>query len=228
MRIRHSVASLAIAAALLSTAVSGCGSSSGNGVQSKSPEAIVSAATQALKGVRTVHVSGSTTSSGTAVKLNLDLVSGKGGRGELTQNGLSFQIITISGQVYINGSDGFWRHFGGEGAVQLFHGKWLKAPATGELASVAKLTSLQQLFSELLASHGTLKKGGTTSIDGQKVVAVTDTTQGGTLYVATTGKAYPIEVSKTGKEGGTVMFDRYNESVSLSPPANPVDISQLR
>jgi hypothetical protein len=228
VRIRHNVASLAIVAVALSIAVSGCGGSSGNGVQSKSPEAIVSAASQALTGVRSVHVSGSTMSSGTPVKLNLSLVAGKGGRGEITQNGLSFQIISTSGQVYINGSDGFWRHFGGDAAVQLFRGKWLKAPASGELASVAELTNLQQLFSKLLSTHGALKKGETTSVDGQKVVAVDDITQGGTLYVATTGKPYPIEVSKSGKEGGTVTFDRYNEPVSLSPPANPVDISQLR
>lgn len=229
MRIRHSVASIAIAAALLSTALSGCGgaSASGNGVQSKSPEAIVSAATRALKGVRSVHVFGSTTSSGKPIKLNLLLVSGKGGRGEITQNGLSFQVISTAGQVYINGSDGFWRHFGGNAAVQLFHGKWLKAPATGELESVAQLTDLQQLFAKLLSSHGTLKKGQATTVNGQKAIAVEDTTQGGTLYVATTGSAYPIEVSNTGSEGGTLNFDRYNEPVSLSPPANPVDISQL-
>jgi hypothetical protein len=229
VRIRHSIASIAVAAGLLSVALSGCGSSSsGNGVQSKSPEAIVSAATQALKGVRSVHVYGSTTTSGKPIKLNLLLVSGKGGRGEITQNGLSFQVISTAGQVYINGSDGFWRHFGGEAAVQLFHGKWLKAPATGELASVADLTNLQQLFGKLLSSHGTLKKGASTTVNGQKVIALEDATQGGTLYVATTGSAYPIEVTKTtGSEGGTLNFDRYNESVSLSAPANAVNISQL-
>lgn len=232
MRVRHSVASIAVAAVLLSTALSACGgsssgSASGNGVQSKSPEAIVSAAAQALQGVRSVHVFGSTTTSGKPIKLNLLLVSGKGGRGEITQNGLSFQIISTPGQVYINGSDGFWRHFGGNAAVQLFHGKWLKAPATGELESVAQLTNLQQLFAKLLASHGTLKKGQATTVNGQKAIAVEDTTHGGTLYVATTGSAYPIEVSNTGSEGGTLTFDRYNEPVSLTPPPNPVDITQL-
>ena len=228
MRIRDSVASLPIAAVLLCTAVSGCGSASANGVQSKSPEAIVSAATQALKGVRSVHVYGSTTSSGMPVKLDLLLVSGKGGRGEITQNGLSFQIITTPGHVYINGSDSFWRHFGGNAAVQLFHGKWLKAPASGELGSVAELTNLQQLFAKLLSSHGKLTKGATTTVNAQKVIAVRDITHGGTIYIATTGKAYPIELSKTGSEGASLMFDHYNEPVSLSPPANAVDITQLR
>ncbi len=227
MRIRGSVASLPIAAVLLCTAIAGCGGSSANGVQSESPEAIVSAAAQALKGVRSVHVYGTTTSSGMPVKLDLTLVTGKGGRGEITQNGLSFQIITTPGVVYINGSDGFWRHFGGSAAVQLFHGKWLKAPASGELGSVAELTNLQQLFAKLLSSHGKLRKAGTTSVNAQKVIAVEDVTQGGTLYVATTGKAYPVELSKTGSEGGRLNFDRYNEPVSLSPPANAVDISQL-
>lgn len=231
MRIRYSVPSLAVAAVVSCTALAGCGGSSGsassNGVQSKSPEAILSAASEALKGVHSVHVSGTTTSSGTPIRLNLSLLAGKGGRGEITENGLSFRLITTPKQVYINGSDNFWRHFGGNAAVQLFHGKWLKAPPTGELGSVAALTSLQTLFGKLLSTHGKLAKGQTSTVNGQKVVALTDTTKGGTLYVATTGKAYPVELSKTGSEGGTLIFDRYNEPVSLSAPANAVDISQL-
>jgi hypothetical protein len=146
----------------------------------------------------------------------------------MSENGLSFRIIVLKQVVYINGSDSFWRHFGGNAAVQLFHGKWLRAPATGQLGSVAVLTDLRGLFNKLLSTHGALAKGGTSTINGQKVVAVKDTTRGGTVYVATTGKPYPIEVLKAGALGGHVLFDRYNEGVSLSAPANSIDISKLR
>jgi hypothetical protein len=33
---------------------------------------------------------------------------------------------------------------------------------------------------------------------------------------------------KGGSGGGTVTFDRWNESVSITPPANAIDIAQLR
>ena len=71
------------------------------------------------------------------------------------------------------------------------------------------------------------RKGAITTVNGHKVIAVNDTTKGGTLHVATTGKPYPIEVQKKGSEGGRIAFDHYNEPVSLSAPANAVDLSQL-
>jgi hypothetical protein len=217
---------LAVCAGLLG--VAGCGGSSDNGVSAKSPDQIVSAAQNAVSGVKSVHVSGTVTSNGTPITLNLQLAAGKGGGGQMSEGGLSFTIIKVNQTVYMNGSDAFWRRVGGTAAVQLFHGKWLKAPATGQFASLAALTDVQTLFSKLLSNHGTLAKGGTSTINGQKVVAVHDTTMGGTLYVATTGPAYPIEISKTGAQGGRIVFDRYNQPVSLSAPANAIDVSKLK
>jgi hypothetical protein len=213
-------------------AISACGGSSspsGNGIASKSPDAIVSTATSAIDGVSSVHVSGSVVSGGTPISLDLSLVSGKGARGSMSENGLGFQLIGVGQYVYINGSPAFWSHFGGAAAAQLFQGKWLKAPATtGNFASLSSLTNLHQLLRGLLSSHGTLSKGATTTVNGQKVVPVKDTSQGGTLYVATTGKPYPLEILKTGAAGGHITFDRFNQSVSLTAPAHSIDISQLK
>jgi hypothetical protein len=218
----------AVSVSLLALAMAGCGGSSDNGVASKSPDEIVNASSNAVNGVKSVHVSGTVTSQGQPITLDLGLVAGKGGGGQMSQNGLSFKIIDLGGEVYLNGSDAFWRHVGGNAAAQLFHGKWLRAPATGQFASLASLTDLHTLFSKLLSNHGTLAKGATSTIAGQKVVAVNDTTKGGTLYVATTGKPYPIEISKAGSNGGRILFDRYNASVSLTAPANSIDVSKLR
>jgi hypothetical protein len=216
---------------LVAFALAACGSSGGsssNGVASKSPDEIVSAATSAVKSVNSVHVSGTVLSNGQHVSLDLNLVNGKGGKGSMAQNGLGFQIVAIGSEVYINGSQAFWRTFGGAAAAQLLSGKWLKAPATGQLSSLATLTDVQKLFNQLLSSHGTLAKGKTTTIRGQPAIAVTDTTNGGTLYVATTGPAYPLQISKTGSSGGQISFDRFNQPVVLTPPAHSIDISQLK
>jgi hypothetical protein len=94
-------------------------------------------------------------------------------------------------------------------------------------APVARLTDVQSLYSAVLAGHGKLAKGGRSTVAGQKVIAVNDTTMGGTLYVATTGKPYPIEIAKTGPAGGRVVFDRYNQPVSLSAPADAIDLTKL-
>lgn len=220
------VASLVVSASLVAC-IAGCGGASNNGIAAKSPDAIVSAARNAIGSVKSVHVSGSIVNGGSRIALNLKLAARKGGSGRLSVNGLSFQIIVMKQVVYLSGSDSFWRHFGGSAAAQLFHGKWLRAPATGRLASLAALTDLQALFGTALSIHGTLAKGGTSTVGAQKVVAVHDTTRGGTLYVATTGRPYPIEISNTAR-GARVIFDRYNQPVSVSAPANSIDISKLR
>lgn len=135
--------------------------------------------------------------------------------------------LSVFRVVYINGSQAFWRHYGGVLAALLLHGNCLKAPASGQFAPLALVSNPRELFSALLSNHGTLAKGARTVVNGQNVVAVNDTTKGGTLYVATTGNPYPIEVVKSGLQGGRILFDRFNESVSLTAPANAIDISQL-
>jgi len=209
-------------------AISACGGSSGNGVASKSPDAIVAAATSAVDSAKSLHVAGSIVSGGSPIMLDLNLVANRGGRGQMSENGLSFRIADLDQVAYINGSPGFWRHFGGSTAAQLLQGKWLKAPASGSFASFAELTDQRRLVNSLLSGHGTLTKGATSTRDGQQVVAVKDTSKGGTLYVATTGKPYPIEIMKSGAQGGRIVFDRFNESVSLAAPPHALDISKLQ
>lgn len=228
MRRRLGPAALSALLALALAACGGSGGGSSNGIASKSPDQIVAATRSAVAKVSSVHVAGTVASSGTKVALDLNLVNGKGGKGSMTQNGLGFQIVAVGPEVYINGSTAFWRATAGAAAAQLLSGKWLKAPATGQLASLATLTNVQKLFNQLLSSHGKLAKGKTTTVQGQKVIGVTDTTNGGTLYVAATGTAYPIEISKTGSDGGQIVFDKFNQPVSLTPPAHAVDISNLQ
>ncbi len=226
---RSRIAICAACAFAVAGVVSACGGSSDNGVAAKGAGAIVSASGAAMNGVKSVHISGSLRSAGMPITLDLDLVAGRGATGSMSENGLSFRLVAIGNVVYINGSDAFWAHFGGTAAPQLFKGKWLKASATGsDFSSLGSLTNLHLLVTKLLVSHGKLAKGGTSTVDGQKVVAVNDVTGGGTLYVATTGKPYPIELLKTGTQGGHITFDRFNESVSLSAPANAIDLSQLK
>lgn len=182
----------------------------------------------AAMSAKTAHVAGSVPSSGSRITLDLNLVTGMGGRGSMTTKGLSFQVMSVGDEVYINGSIAFWQKFAGNVAAPLLWGKWIKAPARGQLATLAALTDLQKLFGQLLSSHGRLVKGSVTTVHGQPVITVKDTTSGGILYVASTGRPYPIEVVKNGSGGGQLTFDRFNQPVTLRPPSNAIDISQLQ
>jgi hypothetical protein len=214
---------------LIAALITGCGSSSeGNGVAQKTPGEIVAGAKVLADTASSVHVSGSVVSGGSPITLNLYLLAGKGGRGRLAENGLSFELIQIHGNVFIKGSQAFYRHIAGAAAAQLLQGRWLKAPAsTGNLASLASLTDLRQLMDTTLAAHGALVKGARTTVNGRSVIAVRDTSQGGTLYVATRGPPYPIAVTRSGAGAGTVVFDHWNSPVSVTAPLNMIDIAQL-
>jgi hypothetical protein len=218
-------------AALLCLAIgllSACGGASDNGVASKSPDGIFSAATNAVDGAKTVHVAGSGVDSGTPVGVDLELVAGKGASGNISEGGLSFQLIEVGQLLYLKGSPSFWRHYGGAAAAQLLQGKWLEAPANnGDFASLSSLTNIRSLFSSL-SNHGTLVKGKTSTVSGRKVVAITDAQKGGTMYVATTGKPYPIEIVKAGSGGGHFTFDRYDQPVALSAPSSAINLQQLQ
>lgn len=218
--------------ALVPAAVAGCGgssSSSGNGVASKSATEIVNEAKTAADGASSVHVSGSVKSAGAPVTLDLNLQSGKGGKGEISQGGYTFKLILVGETAYISGSSAFYKHLGGSAAASLLAGKWLKVPVnTGEFASFSSLTNMRKLLDTTLSSHGSLQKGSTSTVGGQQAIAVTDSTKGGTLYVATTGKPYPLQLSKGGSESGTISFGDWNAPVTVEAPAHSVDLAELK
>lgn len=215
---------------LVAALFAGCGSSSsGNGVASKTPTQILEAAKAASARAVSAHVSGSIVSEGKPISLDMELVAGKGGKGRIAVEGLSVQLIEVDKAVYINGSTAFYTHLAGAAAAQLLQGKWLKAPASNaNFASFSSLTNLSKLVGSTLAAHGTLSRAATTTINGQKAVGVTDAAKGGTLYVATTGTPYPIEIVKSGAGGGKIVFDKWNKPVTLAPPANSVNVNQLQ
>jgi hypothetical protein len=223
-----SVARAVLALGVLGAALGGCGGSSGNGVAAKNPGEIVAASRAAADAATSAHVSGTIVSGGSPITLDLVLTT-HGGRGQLALGGLGFELIQTGGTVYIKGSPAFYRHIGGAAAAQLLQGRWLKAATTTPgFASISSLTDLHRLVDAAVASHGTLLKTARTTVNGRHVVGVTDSSQGGTLYVTTTGKPYPVQIAKAGAGGGALSFDRWNQPVSIVPPANAIDLAQLR
>jgi hypothetical protein len=209
-------------------ALAGCGgSSSDSGIASESPQKILSDSLTAARGLKSVHAAGTVNSGGQHIALDLQLVGGKGGQGQITLNGLSFKLVGLNHYAYMQAPPAVWEKAGaGATAAQQLQGKWLRTPATGQFGSIASLTDLNTLFTQLLTQHGKkLKTGGVSTVAGRKVVAVNS--DQGTLYVAATGKPYPVEISKPGSNGGRIDFDRFNESVSLTAPTNTVNLGSV-
>jgi hypothetical protein len=220
-----------VAPVLAALLIAGCGGGGGgdNGVPDMTADEIVAAAETAARDASSVHVQGSGESGGQPLELDLYLVAGEGGKGHLVVNGLSFDIVRVGDKAYFKGEDEFWSQFGGPAAVELLRGRWLEASATtGDLASFAPLTDLEALFDAMLADHGVLEKGDETTIEGEPAISVEDTTEGGTLYVATTGEPYPLQVEGGSDSPGTITFTEWNESVELEAPTDTIDFSELQ
>jgi hypothetical protein len=210
-------------------AVVGCGSSgsSDNGVAAKDPTAILTSAQAAVHAATSVHISGQIMSGGSSITLDLNATGGRGGSGTISADGLSFQLVQIGQTVYIKGGTQFLKHFAGTAGVQLFKDKWLKTNTSNpSFAQLVTLTNFHSFFQALTAQQGVLTKSGQTSVNGQPAVGVGS--GGAMLEIATTGKPYPILLSKSGTDNGKITFTQWNQPVTLNVPAGAVDISQLK
>ncbi len=226
VRILHPAGlALALAALLLG----GCGGSgAGNGVAARAPAQILAAATAAAEGAASVHLAGGLGSGGGGLSLELELLRGKGGQGQIRVDGQSIQLIAIDPAIYVRGNAAFYRRLAGPAGAEILQGKWLKLlPGSGEYSALASLIHLDPLLNLLLGDHGALAKGASSTVAGHSVIALHDLTHGGTLYVATSGTPYPIEILAPGTAGGRLLLDRWDEPVTLQAPPNPFNVKQL-
>lgn len=214
------IAACAASSLLLACALAACGGgASSNGVASKSPEAILSAARAAIDGAKSAHISGRLLSAGSAATVDLSLVSGEGGKGVVAEGGTSFQLVVIHGEVYVKAPAAFWQHLVGASGAKVLQNRWLKGPASGRFTSLAKLTDLQTLAAIALSTRGKLERGAITTVGGKSAVGVRDPSAAATVYVATTGPAYPLEIVEGGSQGGRLVINDFNQSFSLVAPA---------
>jgi hypothetical protein len=226
---RASALALVLTAALLA----GCGrhmkAAPPNDEASKPAAEVFADAKAAATGASSAHVSGNIQSGGTAITLDLDMVRGKGAKGSVTLDGRQADIVRIGDVAYVHGSDAFWQHYAGPLIAQLLHDKWVKAPVdTKRFQSLAPLTNLGLLFAKIGAHHGKLVNDGKTTFKGQQVVAIRDTSDNSKLYVAATGKPYPVAIvgGEAGRSG-SIEFSDWNQHVSLTAPSGAIDISSL-
>ncbi len=213
-------------AALL--ALSGCGSSD-NGVAEKSGKEILAASKAAAEGADSVHVLAKSAQGRLTFSSDLELGKDEA-RAKASFLGLNFEVIQIGHSIYAKGSQAFYARLLGS-AADVPQGTWLKGSAnSGKLGQLTSFTELAGQLNRLLSTSGPVTKGTTTTVNGQKAIELKEVAKlyKGTLYVATTGKPYPIALVKSGRrETGRTTFSAWDEDVSISAPSPSVDVSTL-
>ncbi len=203
-----------------------------NGIESKAPDEIVTAALAAGSSTRSAWVHGGGVSGGEKIALDIHIGS-RGGRGHISANGLSFDFIRIGSTAYFRGGIAFWRKAAGPSGAALaplFAGKWMKVKSARQspLKSLVSLTDLPELLHGILADHGPLTTEGLTTFGGLPAVAIRDSADGGLLYVAATGQPYPRGIVGSGSSSskGTIRFERWNQPLEVKAPKKSVDLTR--
>jgi hypothetical protein len=213
---------------LLPFALGACGSSAGssfNGVTSESPQKVLDSVTSALKTTKSVRISGSGTQSGKSI--SFDLVSFKNGdiAGEFTQDGDGVQLRQIGADDYIKADSAFYTSEGiPSSAASLLGGIWISGPTSQ--FGLGDDFSLTSLASSLNKDNGTLSSGSTGTIDGLAARGI-KSSKGGTLWVATSGPAYPVEVKKGGDQAETIKFTAWNSNSTPNAPSGAKPLSSF-
>jgi hypothetical protein len=221
---------LAMGAGLAACSSSSTVGSPSSGEGSKSATQILTDAKNATAGANSVRISGTVTSGGKAT--TLDVVAGRhGGGGTIGVEGATLHVVVAGGTIYLKADAATWTKLTGSQTIgQLFGGRWLKTSASSaDFSEFGKLVSPSGIVSQF-KPKGTVHKGEqTTTARGQAAITLKDSAGNrGTLYVATTGKPYILQITGgSSADHGTITFDDYNTATVPPAPSGAIDLNKL-
>jgi hypothetical protein len=254
---------LTIAAVVL---LAGCGSSSDTTTKTipatttpasranQSPRAILDEVAAAFGKVSSYHVEGTQTDKDGPSRLAADISATGDYRARIGSGGHTVDMVATGMQTFIRANTAFWRaqSHATDAVVKLLGGRWVKVPDAlghGLRDSLDKLLP-QHLASCLTRSSGPISKETGRTLTGRPAVVLTDRgrrpgSSPGDLWVAATGKAYPLRETQTGPRvpgghpdaecddptstttKGDVRFSRFNQPLHITVPPNPLDLERL-
>jgi hypothetical protein len=135
------------------------------------------------------------------------------------------QIRYTKGRVYFRSPE-LIRSTAGAQAARLVGNRWFyssKGSVTGPFQKIVDLEEFSKLFTPNAAE---VPKGEVKIVNGVSAVGLVEPGEG-VLYVATTGKPYPIQLApEAGGAGGGERLDflEYNEPFNVSVPAGAIDV----
>lgn len=214
------IAALALALALGSA---GCGSGTGGQPLRRGASAarLLRRIERAARGAASVRVRGSIVGAVAPIYLNMELVPGRGGSGEIALGDERIDLLRLEQTLYVRGNRPFLEALvGRRAALELGRG-WLSFPAyAGALAPLAELTNLGGMIDLTVSAHGALAPPRLARVGGEQAVAISDPAGGGTLYAAASGVPYPLEIVRSGRSSGVLRFDAWNKPVTITAPAH--------
>lgn len=218
---------LPLALLLATAALAGCGGSGSSGEASKSGSAILADARHAALAAESVRIVGAVRNAGQVISLDLSVAQRSGG-GTVMLDGSKVDVVRVGHTMYIRAGANFYRRFGAAAAAaQPLAGKWVKVPTTTQnFAQIVSLTDLYAFLTQSLHTNGKVTKGAVKTVAGQEAIELRSP-HGGSVYVATSGKPYPIEFTSRVAPVGTVTLSDWNSAKPPTAPSHALDIGAL-
>lgn len=232
-------------------ALAGCGSGTAllHGAsapeRSRSAGQIVADAGRAVGAAKGYVIDGWLRQNGQRLTLRVVVARGRLEQLAVTASGVSEQLLVLDQGAYLQGNRAFWAaHLGSRGA--LLAGRWLQIPLAEVPVIAGTLGRLQPrtLARCLVENHGTLSRGGRSTVAGQAAIVVRDAGDApgsapGTLAVAARGTPYPLQVTQSGDQRaggpidvcndgqadssrGVMKFSHWGAPPAVAPPAHPL------
>jgi hypothetical protein len=211
--------------ALAALALSGCGGSSRtNGLEKLSAGQVQRKAVAALESARSAHVKGTGVFGGHPVRIDLR-ISGTSTSGALAAEGVRVEFTKIGEVTYVKGSGTALRKLGASAAAARVGGdRWLKLGP--KQVTLWEGFSLAELADQLVHDDSPVDpQVRQATLDGQQVVVLTQQ-NGSKLYVANTGRAYPLRGEYNGPAPGRIAFTEYGTDLRITAPKNAIDVAQ--
>jgi hypothetical protein len=218
---------LPLALLLATAALAGCGGSRSSGEGSKSASAILADARHAALAAKSVRIVGAVRNAGQVISLDLSVAQGSGG-GTVMLDGSKVDVVRVGDTTYIRADAALYRRLGtGAAAGRRLAGKWVKVPTTTQnFAQLVSLTDLYAFLTQSLNTKGKVTKGAVKTVEGQEAIELRSR-HGGSLYVATSGKPYPIEFTSQVAPKGTLTLSEWNSAKTPAAPPHALDIGAL-
>jgi hypothetical protein len=249
-RVRSTVLTISLAAAVAGAGCGGTDSTSGDGAKmDKDVAAILAKVQRDLAKVKSLHIE--VTVKGKS-RMAADVFASGQAALNLTDGAAKARVLLLlPSAVYIKGNRAYWEAGGGSALAGKVSGRWVKAPpATGKaLKPVVEAFTPKRLAECTYTGSGTLSVKGTDTIDGQKVVVLRDAGDKpgaipGLSYVTTRAPYLPLRAVSTGKRrpggvvdkrcqtdkdpgAGEVMFSRFDTVPEITVPKGAIDLQDL-
>jgi hypothetical protein len=210
-----------VAVALLVAALlPACGGDDGSGEAKKT----LAEARESFLAASSVRIQGRLASDGKPVVLDLVLVGERGGRGTITADGTTFQLIRIGEVLWFKAPRAFYAKQPAL-PVDLLAGRWLEGPAANsQFSELAAFTRASKVAAIALSTGEDLKSLPSVA-NGAPAIALS--TSKGSLTVSAAPPRRPLRADGAPGTGVSLVFSAYGAKVDLRKPAGVVTAAQV-